>query len=298
MEASGAQMLALGLANIAIMSVAQYTNKSLPQLNSLEIASISVLAEMAKCALCLLMTRGQKRKNYTYKYLVLGGCSSFQAQGNILLVGKMSAVFFQTLWYSQTLFVFFLSILILKRKYRPVHYLSQLLLFGGLLLAALDSTWEVSPSTPQEKYGAIWRSTKYFGLGLLLRLTGAASYVYFEKEIKRKKIDVWTNALYFSFSTLVVSAAFFAGLVCFCTSRIENLTAILKLAPIKTVEGLFIAYTISKQSALFRTMFYVLGTCILSIPMSLLFGESISGYTVASLVIVLASFVMFSVAKK
>lgn len=257
------------------------------------IAGTAELLRAAFCMAWIVLFEKDKRVEYRREYLLLGGLSSYHSFAWLFGSQEVSAVMLQILGQSKTFFVFVLSVAALGRRYTRTQWVSQAVLLGGLVFPVLVESYHKGKFAKEEGGGG--EQMMYSVLVVSGCLAGAFSGVYFEKTVKRKVKSPWKNALNYSISSAGASYA-----VMLYSMGVDGKAPAMSLRPVgslvllKTTEGLLSAYIVIRYSTLAKALIVVFSTCVLSIPLSLYFGEKVSADKWISLAVVITALGMFN----
>lgn len=294
------QVAEVGLASALCVSVTYglgYFNKIGPKLSGLENTLVIFISDLLRVLVCFILRsilESNQKMSYPKEYLIFGGLSFFQSLIWLFSFQNLFVFILQIVANTRSIFVFLLSLALLKKKYSFSKWLAQIFLLFGIIF---PFTWEVlvekKISLNNEYASEKWI---YPLLIILSCLSSAFSSVYFEMTVKKRRILFWTNSLYYSGSGLVVSLIYLVISIILRENRsIALFGKISILVLFKVLEGFIYSYIMINYSAIVKPFMQLVLNCIISIFMSLHLKEPIPWYRGVSLGIIVFAVIIFNI---
>jgi Nucleotide-sugar transporter len=255
-------------------------------MNATESAIVTFLVELIKTAISYtFFALLEKKSLYVDRLYVVPALLIFIQNTLFLRVyHQIRDLLFQICFHSRTFFVFFLSYILLNKRYSGVQYLSQGMLFAGVGIEVLSTAkGEGRP----EILGAL--------LTILASLLNTLAAVYFEAFLKDSGKGTWENA----FVLGLFSSMFSGTYVAYRLSALQDSVDMFRLDRAACIVlmvgmGLSLSFLVMRFSAIAKNFLAVGSSSLISLLFTIQFSETFSPWTCLSAVAVFGSIFLFN----
>lgn len=236
----------------------------------------SCFAHLCKITLSMFMSKG----TYTSrKSNILILCLIYELQYVLLAkyTPTIPPILFQICWQSRLIFLCFLSITILKKKFKVIQYIGQLIILIGILIVPLSNTSKFEKT----KFSFI----PCFGV-ISAGFCSSLGSIVFEKHIRRKITDFYSYLFFYSTISFLLSSAFVTFEFVFKEINVSDNFAeplLYKLTFMFTLLTMTITFYSTKICPIKRTFLLQLITMLANTILHVYLGEEIKKGTWLSL---------------